>query len=293
MLSIFPKNKIAPSLQIPKVVRGFANCIQFFSSTITVYLATKLFTFPISFKTPKRELIMEENSQKTRLYIPSINKEVRVLSYGYSSKKVLLVHGWSGRGTQLCMIAHKLLEKGYMVVSFDGPAHGQSAGRFTNMNEFIDTIVDINKEFGPFESAIGHSFGGMALLNVVAQYHFFNSLVTIGSGDSVTDILTNFAKNLGVKSSIGMKMKAYFEKKWGVFIDDYAANELAKKVDIPTLVIHDSVDGDVDVTCAESIRKNLQKGVLLVTNGLGHTKILRDDSIIQKTTNFITKHATL
>ena len=128
---------LAPSLQIPKPVLVVAKLVQFVSHKLAVLFSARLFTTPIRFKTPKRELAMEESSQKSRLFIPEITKEIQVLSYGYSDKKVLLAHGWSGRSTQLFMIANRLLEKGYMVISFDGPAHGKSSGTRTNMVEYI------------------------------------------------------------------------------------------------------------------------------------------------------------
>ncbi|MDD7914242.1 hypothetical protein [Polaribacter ponticola] len=54
--------------------------------------------------------------------------------------------------------------------------------------------------------------------------------------------------------------------------------------------MHDVNDGDVLVSCAINIRQNLEKGSLLITNGLGHTKILRDKSIVNKIINFIKQH---
>lgn len=87
--------------------------------------------------------------------------------YGKSDRKVLLVHGWSGRGTQLFKIADELLDNGYSVVSFDAPAHGKSKGNTTIMSEFIASILEIEKQYGPFEFAIGHSLGGMSVLNAI------------------------------------------------------------------------------------------------------------------------------
>ena len=86
---------------------------------------------------------MLKSAQKKRLQIPEIKKEIEILSYGYSKKKVLLVHGWSGTSTQLVAFADKLLENGYMVISFDGPAHGKSTGKTTMMPEFLKTIQKI------------------------------------------------------------------------------------------------------------------------------------------------------
>ena len=54
-------------------------------------------------------------------------------------------------------------------------------------------------------------------------------------------------------------------------------------------MVHDTIDGDVHVSCALNIRKNLENGELLITNGLGHTKILRDKIITTKIVEFIKK----
>ena len=62
---------------------------------------------------------------------------------------------------------------------------------------------------------------------------------------------------------------------------------VAKKIKIPVLVIHDKTDGDVPVSCAYKIRQNLEKGSLLITSELGHTKILRNQEVIKKSINFI------
>lgn len=287
MHPFFDKEKLPSSLKIPKFVQFIVQITYFISSKFAIFIASKLFTTPISFKTPKRELGMEESSQKKKLFVPSIKKDIHILSYGFSDKKVLLCHGWSGRSTQLFMIANKLLEKGFMVISFDGPAHRKSTGKTTNLVEYIETIKAINKEFGPFEAAVGHSFGSMAIMNIQAEKEIFKCVITVGSGDKVSDILINFAYNLRLNTNFGQKLINYFEKKWQMKVDDFATSKLAEKVKVPVLVVHDANDGDVNVSCAINIRQNLEKGKLFITNGLGHTKILRDKNVTNKIVNFI------
>lgn len=287
-MQLFFKQKTLPaSLQIPKSVKVVMRIAYKISEGLTLYLASKLFTTPISYKTPKREKGMEESAQKKILKINSIDKEIHILSYGFSDKKVLLVHGWSGRSTQLFMLANKLLEKGFMTISFDAPAHGKSSGKTTELLEYLETIKAIHNKFGPFEAAIGHSFGAMAIVNVQAELACFNKIVTIGSGDKTSDILQNFSTNLGLNKNFGNKLIRYFERKWDLKVDDYATSKAAKKVKIPTLIVHDSIDGDVNVSCAINIRQNLKNGLLFITNGLGHTKILRSKKITNRIIDFI------
>jgi pimeloyl-ACP methyl ester carboxylesterase len=287
-MQLFSKNKnLPPSLKVPKPVKLFARILYFFSSKLTLIIASRLFITPPKFTTPKREFGMEESSQKKTLKVPSIHKEIHILSYGFSDKKVLLAHGWAGRSTQLFMIANKLLEKGFMVISFDGPSHGKSTGKTSNLKEYIETVKAINKEFGHFKAAVGHSFGSMAIMNSQADKEIFNCLVTVGSGDKVSDILINFANNLGLDDKFGYQLIHHFEKKWNIKLKDYATYEVAKNVKTPVLIIHDTIDGDVNVSCAINIRQNLEKGKLFITNGLGHTKILRDKNTTLRIVDFI------
>lgn len=281
------QKELKASLVIPKPVIFFSKSVHFFSSGLAVRLAARLFTTPINFKTPERELAMAKSAQNKKLTITKTGKEIHLLSYGYSKKKVLLVHGWAGRSTQLFAFADKLLEKGYMVISFDGPAHGKSTGKTTDLLDFLTTIKQIDKEYGPFEAAIGHSFGGICLYNAVSDFLKVKTFASIGSGNRVSHILEQFIKNLKLPNSAYQQLQLYIEKKWGVIVDDYASGKVANKIDIPVLVIHDTEDGDVPVSNAQTIRQNLQKGSLLITHGLGHTKILRDPNVVNRTVEHI------
>lgn len=284
------KKPLIPSLIIPKPVSYFAKILELISSRLANFFGIRLFITPVNFPIPKREQYMLKSAQKKRLYIPEIKKEIEILSYGYSKKKVLLVHGWSGRSTQLFAFADKLLENGYMVISFDGPAHGKSTGRTTMMPEFLKTIEKINTTFGPFEAAIGHSFGATSLYNATATFLDIKTFIAIGSGDRISDIISNFAKKLYLKEKSAKKIQLGLEKKWMIHIDDFSSSSVAKKIKIPVLVVHDIIDGDVPVSCAYRIRQNLEKGSLLITNGLGHTKILRNNEIVHKSIKFIIQH---
>lgn len=282
------KDRILPqSLAIPNKVKKLSRFIQFLSPTLVTKFSLKLFSTPIKFPMPKREKTMWESAQKIKLKVEIINREIDVLTYGYSQKKVLLVHGWCGRSTQLFMVADKLLEKGYMVVSFDAPAHGNSEGKTTLMPEFVESIHAIEKKHGPFDAAVGHSLGGMSLYSAYANGFKTNKIISIGSGDTISEVLLNFTNNLTLKPKIAKRMKKYYDKALQRDIDLNASSETAKQVDIPALVVHDSLDGDVSVSCAYNIRQNLQQGSILITKGLGHTKILRDKETMSKVVEFI------
>jgi len=275
------------SLKIPKLIVVSSKIIAYFSTKLVTLFAAKLFTTPIKHKIPKRELEMDCKSTKFLIPISKINAKVLLYQYGESDKKILLVHGWSGRGTQLFKIAEELLKAGYATVSFDAPAHGKSPGKTAIMTDFIDTIVEIEKNYGPFEAAVGHSLGGMTLLNSVKKGLAIKHLAIIGSGDIVTDILNDFVAKLELKPIISTQLKLYFEKKYDLEMDNYSGYKSAIDILIPVLVIHDKNDPEVPVSAGINIHKHLKNGELFLTEGLGHRKILGNHSVIEKVIRFI------
>ena len=286
-------NKSIPSNNIPKIPSSIiftGKILQHIVPPLATKFAVKLFKTPIRFRTPEREKTMAKSAQKEMVLIPNVNKKVQVYSYGYSKRKVLLIHGWSGRGTQLYAIADRLLENGFMTISFDGPAHGKSTGKTTMMTEFIATVKFLEEKYGPFEIAIGHSLGGMTVLNNIKQGLSVKKAITIGAGDIITDIIGDFVKKLELKPKMVHKIKKHFYKKFGESIDNYSASTAAKNVLVPTLVIHDTEDIDVLVSCAHNIRQNLKQGEILITNGLGHRRILKDNLVIKRIIEFINRN---
>ncbi len=275
------------SLEIPRFIILTGKLISFISPKLVTLFAAKLFTTPIKHKIPKRELEMDHNSIQKLITIPAIDKEVVLYHYGKSDKKIILVHGWSGRGTQLFKIADELVKAGYSTVSFDAPAHGKSPGKKTIMVDFIATILEIDKQFGPFEAAVGHSLGGMSVLNAIKKGFKVNHAVIIGSGDIVQDIMDDFVAKLELKPNISTRLRLHFEKKYKEDMNSYSAYLAAKETSIPVLVIHDNNDPEVPVTAGIHIHKHLKNGELLLTEGLGHRKILGNHVVVEKTVQFI------
>jgi pimeloyl-ACP methyl ester carboxylesterase len=275
------------SFEIPKGILITGKVLQYFSKNLAARFAARIFSTPLKFKIPEREIMMRESAKSEFFDIPSIQKKIMIYTYGFSKKKILLVHGWAGRGTQLFNLADKVLENKMMVISFDAPAHGLSTGKTTSMTEYIETILQIDKKYGPFEAAIGHSFGGMTLLNSVASGLNIKRLVTIGSDNSISEIFKYFVKKIELKPIIAIKLEDVFEKIYKSKIDNFCSDKVAKEISIPTLVIHDSEDKFVPVRSAVEIRQNLKNGELLITHGLGHHKIFRDNIIIQRIIDFI------
>ena len=230
---------------------------------------------------------MDKESRQEQFILPHYEREIVVYHYGNSPKKILLVHGWSGRGTQLSVMAEELLKAGYSVVSFDAPAHGRAPGKMSMMPHFIEAIHELEKRYGPFEAAISHSLGGMASLKAVADGLAIKKLVIIGTANSITHITREFARNMKMNDKVAALLKEYFDNKFGVDMDSLSGAVSARDVEIPTLVVHDEDDVDVHVSSAHEIDESLKNSELHLTEGLGHRRILGNPQVISKIINFL------
>lgn len=262
-------------------------------TSVSPYLASRfaalLFLTPFRYKLPEREKKMDRESKQTRLMLPHYQREIVVYEYGNSPKKILLAHGWSGRGTQLSVMAEELLKAGYGVVSFDAPAHGKAPGKRSMMPHFIEAIELLNEKSGPFEAVVAHSLGGMSSLKAVSDGLPVKKLVIIGTANSITHITREFARNMKMNNKVAAKMKTYFDNKFEVDMDTLSGAVSAEGVKIPTLVVHDEDDVDVHVSSAYEIHKRLENSELHITKGLGHRRILGNPEVINKIIAFLSE----
>lgn len=275
-------------LLVPKYILVISKLLTKISPFLASRFAARLFLSPFKYPLPQREKEMDDNSLQTRINVPKINREIVVYEYGQGKKKVLLVHGWSGRGTQLAKIAKTLKTSGYCIISFDAPAHGKAPGKISMMPFFIEAIHFLNQKYGPFEAVVGHSLGGMSSLRAIREGLNPKKLVLIGTANSVTHITREFAKNMKMNEKVANKMKKYLDNKFGQNMDQYSGAESAKHVYTPSLIIHDKDDVDVDVSSAYEIDKALTHSEQYITSNLGHRRILGDEAVINKITTFIT-----
>lgn len=274
-------------LLVPSYILFTGKLLTAISPFLASRFAAKLFLTPFKYKLPDREKKMDRNSKQQKLILPHYEKEIVTYQYGDSSKKILLAHGWSGRGTQLAVMAGELLKEGYSVVSFDAPAHGKAAGKSSMMPHFIEAIELLEKKYGPFEAVIGHSLGGMASLKAISEGLPVKKLVIIGTANSITRITQEFAQNMKMNNKVAAKMKSYFDNKFGVDMDSLSGAVSARGVKIPTLVVHDEDDVDVHMSSAFEIHENLENSEIFITKGLGHRRILGNRKVIEKIIHFL------
>ena len=290
VLAMEKKKNTIPVLRIPTWIRLGVWLSQQISTSLATQLALYLFFRPQRFKRPVREQQMDENALKTTCYIPKIDKEIQLFRLAGRGPKVLLLHGWSGRGTQLFLFADELRKFNAEVITFDMPAHGQSLGNKTNIVELVECIKEVNVKYGPFEHAIAHSMGSMALLRALRDGVTMKSAAIIGSGDKVRNVFYRFSEQLQFSEKVTEQMIKIVEKQFGMKLESYSSSMSLEHLEIPLLIVHDKDDKETPFGYSKNLDEIAKNSELLLTSGLGHYRILRDSKTVQYIVQFIKKH---
>lgn len=281
------KKKQQQGIPVPKWLKIGFKALELIAPYVAMRTAAHVFSKPIKFRVPKHEKRSIVTYSQQKHHISEIDRDIMVYQWENTGEKVLIIHGWSSRGTQMYRIAEKLHQAGFHVVAFDAPAHGKSTGKTTNMLQIIEVTKYLKHYFGDFYALVGHSLGG----NIAHQYaraaNKLEKIVTIAAVDKISTVFANFIKMVGLSDKTYRRMTHYFEQKYSVDINDYDTSIAAKEVNIPSLVIHDKQDFDVGYDCAVQIVKNNKNATLMTTEGLGHSKILNDSKVVEAVASFI------
>ncbi|MEC7616783.1 MAG: alpha/beta hydrolase, partial [Bacteroidota bacterium] len=233
---------------------------------------------------------MFDAAKKIKFSSSSIQKEIQVYRLQGKKQKVLLLHGWSGRGTQLFSFANELQKENCEVITFDMPAHGQSPGNKTNVLELTNCIQDLNEKFGPFDAAISHSMSSFALLRAIIDGLPLQSAAIIGSGDSIEGVFYRFSRQLHFSDKITKRMITDVENKFGIKLETYSSRMNIKDIEIPLLIVHDKDDKEAPYKCSTTLHDLARNSQLKLTSGLGHHRILRDPKTVQHIVQFLFQH---
>lgn len=282
------KNKIPLLLRIiPRVFPWIERLAPPLANRFFVYL----FFTPVRYGIPEKEVKAETFSEKFAVNIS--DKRIQCYRWGNSKKTVLVAHGWAGRATQFRRFVKPFLAAGYQVVGFDGPGHGRSEGKSTNLNEFRNTLWEIEKKVGKIEAIVAHSFGGVASLYAISNGLPVKVLVNIASPTIGQEIINTYLKAVNGSVKTGEAFKKYLLKKYGKPFEAFSSLEFIKHVpsDFKLLLVYDENDHEVTLDHPRALMKLFPRAEFIQTRELGHTRILKDDNVIRSVVTFITFHS--
>jgi len=200
---------------------------------------------------------------------------------------ILLVHGWNGRATQLGGFVSPLVERGYRVVAFDAPGHGDSPGYQSSLPEMADRIRRVAAHVGDVYGVIAHSMGGAATTLALSDGMEIERAVFVSPPSNPQTFLDFFSRAVGISEEVRQRVQDRVESRVGRRMSEMRADEIARRMSIPLLVIHDEDDSHVPLEFGESIATAWPGARLVTTEGLGHQRILRAAHVNDLAVDFI------
>jgi pimeloyl-ACP methyl ester carboxylesterase len=269
-----------------KIIRALFPVLEKVAPAVARRLFVQIFFTPFNFVTPEAEQAVERRSEKFQVIVGG--KEVHCYAWG-QGPNILFVHGWAGRGTQFRKFFEAVNHNGYRAVTFDGPAHGHSQGRSTNLDEFKATLFALHETVGEIVAIIAHSFGGVASLYAIMNGLPVRTLINIASPTIGDEIINSYRTAVNASAKMGEYFREYVRKKSGKTFDEFTSlyfiRHLSDKLNL--LLIQDKLDKEVTLVHARRLQEVYPSAELIITDGLGHTRILKDDWVIQQCVTFI------
>ena len=201
---------------------------------------------------------------------------------------VLLVHGWEGRGSQLGAFVEPLVAKGFRVVTFDGPGHGDASTRTASVVDQARAVASVSHHLGHLHAAIGHSVGGAALLLGTRFGFRADRLALVSPPVSPRRFAAGFARMFELTDAVEKSLLERLESRYGVSMAELDARPYAARTSAPMLVVHDKDDRIVGHLDGEAIAAAAPDARLVTTTGLGHHRILRAPNVVAEVVPFVT-----
>lgn len=201
---------------------------------------------------------------------------------------VLLVHGWSGRAAQFSQFIAPLTRAGYRVIGFDAPAHGRSSGHATSLPGISAAIRALGDAYGPLHALVAHSFGVACTLHALHQGLRVKRVVGISPPATIEHLFKVFSERLGLRPAAQTGARRLFEARFGADVwSAFAPIELARELKTAALIVHDRGDREVPHTDGAALAAAWPGAELMLTDELGHRRILSDPKVIQSAIRFL------
>lgn len=203
-----------------------------------------------------------------------------------------LVHGWGGHAGNLGGLVSPLLRRGFSVVAFDAPGHGDSdsgpAGwRQGNLFEFAAALRAVIGVAGPAFGVAAHSGGVPATAIALREGLRVERLAFLASMAEPENFLRPFGAALGLDDRVLETMKQRIARGLGFPWGELSVPGTARRIAVPPLLlVHDDGDPETPWSGAADIAGAWPGSRLITTTDLGHRRLLKEPSVLDQVAEF-------
>lgn len=266
------------------LVRTGNRLLSALAPALAAQLAERLFLTPPRGRRLAAEIDLLATARARPMRVGARRIETWVWGAGPS---VLLVHGWGGRGAQLGAFVDPLVARGFSVVTFDAPGHGASDSGVVTIPEMTAAIRAVAASRGLLAGLIAHSVGATAAVRALYEGVEAGAVVLVGPAADLASPAMRFTETLGFSRAVRERMQQRIEERVGRPWAAFDLTTLAPALTAPVLVIHDRGDGEVPWQHGTVITRAWRGAGMLMTDGLGHRRILRDPDVVAAAVAFV------
>lgn len=272
-----------------RMVRFYFNTIGYLFPKLAARFAWKIFQTPRG--RAKHKVTDDLIESAHTFFIVHNQHTIKGYSWGEGEQTVLLIHGWESRGTALRNFVPHFLAKGYRVVTFDGPAHGNSSGKQTNLINFADIIHQVILQVGGVKAIIAHSFGAFStsyLLTKIYNKIELDQLVLVASPTKIENAINQYQHTLRIPQKVVNQWYRLIKRETRVTPKDVDITlvKMPKRIK-NVLIVHDLYDNVVSIDNGNTLYENWDNASMLQTEGMGHYKLLKNEKVVSRIVDFV------
>jgi pimeloyl-ACP methyl ester carboxylesterase len=207
----------------------------------------------------------------------------RTQLHGYTIGRgptVVLVHGWASRAADWRHLAADLAAGGRRVVVPDLPAHGATRGARTDLFELSGALGEVLAQERPV-AIIAHSLGfPTTMLALEHASEVPPAVVAIAPGRHLDQAVSRFALRARLAAPLADELRRGIEERFGRDVwSELDVDRALPSLTAQGLVVHDTDDDEVPIDDARAIAARWPDAKFVTTAGLGHRRIVRDESV--------------
>jgi pimeloyl-ACP methyl ester carboxylesterase len=206
-----------------------------------------------------------------------------------SNKQILILHGFESRAYKFDMYIAPLLNKGWGITVMDAKAHGKSEGKQIILPDYVAMIETLEKQYGKFNGYLAHSFGGIAVsLHLEKSTNPEAKLVLIAPATETETAIRLFSKIVGLNEQVVSTIDDLILEKSGKPTTFYSLKRIVPTLGNEILWLHDQNDKITPLADVQPlIDQHLVHVEFVITNGLGHSRIYKEQIVIDKVVDFL------
>jgi pimeloyl-ACP methyl ester carboxylesterase len=203
---------------------------------------------------------------------------------------VLLLHGWGDHAARMSAFAEPLVAQGFRVVAADFPGHGGNPPRQTSLPEWA-RVAEVLTRTTKAHAIVAHSLGGVAATRVACDLDL-EALVLLAPAVRLDNVVDTFRGMFGLSEDAVTGLRQDIEARFGPGVwEEWRVDAFPVPEKLPVLLVQSRDDEQISVEDGRLLAAALPNREHVELDGLGHTKLLRDEGVIDRVVRFLTEPA--